>query len=233
MKRSFFAPALLGCLLLSAPAARATDVRLGADVGWARDASFDAFWENDLFSRLDVGLAYTVLAAGPLRLDVELGYGYAGYLEATSSFDGMTSSLTVHDVFAGVRASYAPADASWVRPYVHVQGGAAIGLAAFRDASAPDAPSFEDGDVGGLVYGGGGVEFVLPLDVFMDEPPEPISEPLAFGLYLEGGYFYRTPFAFSPSTPSGGDDSIPIRGFTAGDVDLSGGELRLGFVARL
>jgi len=231
MKRYAFAVALLGALLLAAPA-RATDVRLGADVGWARDASFDAFWENDLFSRLDVGLAYTVLAAGPLRLDVELGYGYAGYLEATSSFDAMTSSLTVHDVFAGVRASYAPEGVSWIRPYAHVQGGVSIGLASFSDSGA-GSTTFEDGDVGGMVYGGGGVEFVLPLDVFMDEPPEPLSEPLAFGLYLEGGYFYRTPLGFSPSTPSGGDDTIPIRGFTAGDVDLSGGELRLGFVARL
>jgi hypothetical protein len=224
--------------VLAAPAARATDVRLGAGMSWVRDTSFDAFWENDLLSRLDVCLSYTVVAAMPFRLDVEVGYGYSGYLEATDSFVSLDSTLTVHDFYAGLRASLAPADAEWVRPYVRVQGGTALGLASFLDTGVANAQRFEASDVGGLVYGGGGVEFVLPLTALLDDAPQVLSEPLAFGIYVEGGYFYRTALSFSPSIPAPDDDAaaadrIPVAGFSAGDVGLSGGEFRIGFLARM
>lgn len=225
-------------VLASAPAARATDVRLGADMAWVQDSSFDAFWTNDLFSRFDVCLAYTTFASVPFRLDAELGYGYAGYLGATAAFAAIESELSVHDAYVGLRASIDPPGLSWLRPYVRVQGGATFGLASFRDASADDAPAYEDWSVGGLVYGGGGVELVLPLGVFLDEPPAPLSEPMAFGIFLEGGYFYRSALSFHPAIPAPEDedeaaDRIPVAGFSAGDVVLSGGELRIGFVARL
>jgi|GEM_PF-5799099 len=230
---------LVAVLALSwAPAARATDLRLGADLAWVRDSSFDAFWTNDLFSRFDLCLAYTTVAAVPFRLDAELGYGYAGYLGADASFAAITSELSVHDAYVGLRASIDPPGVSWLRPYVRVQGGATFGLASFRDTSADDAPAYEDWSVGGLVYGGGGVEFVVPLGVFLDPPPAPLSEPMAFGVFLEGGYFYRSALSFDPSIPAPEDedevaDRIPTTGFSAGDVVLSGGELRIGFVARL
>ncbi|MBI5499666.1 MAG: hypothetical protein HY907_05455 [Deltaproteobacteria bacterium] len=231
--------AALGVALLPASAA-ATDLRLGADLAWVRDSSFDAFWENDLLGRLDLCLSYTPLALGPFRLDVEVGYGYAGYLSAVSNFDQVRSSLSIHDVYAGLRASFAPEEASWVRPYARVQGGLAIGLGSFADEGPRADPlaeplrSSEADDLGGLVYGGGGVEFALPLGALMDEPPELLSEPMAFGVFVEGGYFYRTPLDFSPSVSSSDDpDRIPVQGFSAGDLDLSGGELRVGFVARL
>ena len=154
-----------------------------------------------------------------------------------SEFDRIRSSLAIHDLFAGVRASFAPSDASWVRPYARVQGGLVLGYASFADENTTSdgglLSSSEADDLGGLVYGGGGVEFSLPLDALMDDPPELISEPLAFGVYVEGGYFYRTPLSFSASPSSGDPDRIPVRGFSAGDLDLSGGELRLGFVARM
>ena len=59
------------------------------------------------------------------------------------------------------------------------------------------------------------------------------TDPRVFGVYLEGGYFYRTPLSFSASPSSGDPDRIPVRGFSAGNLDLSGGELRVGFVARM
>lgn len=224
-------------VLASAPAARATDLRLGADMAWVQDSSFDAFWTSDLFSRFDVCLAYTTFAAVPFRLDAELGYGYAGYLGADASFASISSELSVHDAYVGLRASLDPPGVSWLRPYVRVQGGATFGLASFRDASSADAV-YEDWAVGGLVYGGGGVEFVLPLKVFLDEPPELLSEPMAFGIFLEGGYFYRSALSFDPTIPAPEDeqaaaDRIPVDGFSAGDLVLSGGELRIGFTARL
>lgn len=228
---------LVAALVLSlAPAARATDLRLGADMAWVQDSSYDAFWTSDLFSRFDVCLAYTTFASVPFRLDAELGYGYAGYLGADASFAAITSELSVHDAYVGLRASIDPPGVSWLRPYVRVQGGATFGLASFRDASASAAS--EDWSVGGLVYGGAGVEFVLPLGVFLDEPPELLSEPMAFGIFLEGGYFYRSTLSFDPSIPAPDDereaaDRIPVDGFSAGDLVLSGGELRIGFVARL
>jgi hypothetical protein len=229
---------ILALGVLAAPAARATDVRLGAGMAWVQDASFDAFWEDDLLSRLDACISYTVVAAMPFRLDVEVGYGYAGYLEATDSFVALDTTLTVHDFYAGLRASLAPADAEWVRPYLRVQGGAALGLASFLDVAATSASRFEASDVGGLVYGGAGVEFVLPMTALLDDAPEVLSEPLAFGIYIEGGYFYRTALSFSPSLPAPDDDAaaadrIPVAGFSAGDVGLSGGELRIGFLARM
>jgi hypothetical protein len=229
---------ILALGVLAAPAARATDVRLGAGMAWVQDASFDAFWEDDLLSRLDACISYTVVAAMPFRLDVEVGYGYAGYLEATDSFVALDTTLTVHDFYAGLRASLAPADAEWVRPYLRVQGGAALGLASFLDVAATSASRFEASDVGGLVYGGAGVEFVLPMTALLDDAPEVLSEPLAFGIYIEGGYFYRTALSFSPSIPAPDDDAaaadrIPVAGFSAGDVGLSGGELRIGFLARM
>ncbi len=230
---------LVAALVLSlAPAARATDLRLGADMAWMQDSSFDAFWTNDLFSRFDVCLAYTTFASVPFRLDAELGYGYAGYLGADATFAAITSELSVHDAYVGLRASIDPPGVSWLRPYVRVQGGATFGLASFRDTGAPAASAYEDWSVGGLVYGGGGVEFVLPLGVFLDEPPELLSEPMAFGIFLEGGYFYRSTLSFDPSIPAPDDereaaDRIPVDGFSAGDLVLSGGELRIGFVARL
>jgi hypothetical protein len=237
--RRLLPPLVLACTLCALPgAAHATDLRLGADMSWVHDASFDAYWQNDLFSRLDACLAYTVFAATPFRLDAELGYGYAGYLQATVPFASLDTKLYVHDFYAGLRASLAADGVEWVRPYVRVQGGVSLGLASFHDVSTASASTYEDSDVGGLVYGGGGVEIVLPLSVFLDQPPAPLSEPLAFGIYLEGGYFYRTALSFSPTIPGPDDaaadaDRIPTRGFSAGDVNLSGGELRLGFLARM
>jgi len=232
MRRAMLVPALCLGLLLAAAPARATDLRLGADMAWVRDSSFDTFWTNDLFSRLDICLAYTTFDTVGFRLDAELGYGYAGYLEATAPFAATKSTMAVHDVYAGLRASFDPPGVDWLRPYVRVQGGFTVGLASFTDVGATAAASFDDWDVGGLVYGGGGLEIVLPMRVFMDDPPTVLSEPLAFGVFLEGGYFYRTALAFSPSG-AGGDDTIPVEGFSAGDVDLSGGELRTGFLVRM
>jgi len=238
MRRLLMALGLALSLVAVPGAARATDVRLGAGMAWVQDASFDAFWENDLLSRLDACISYTVVAAMPFRLDAEIGYGYAGYLKASDPFASLDTTLTVHDFYAGLRASIAPSGADWVRPYVRVQGGASLGLASFLDVSATDAARFEAADVGGLVYGGAGVEFVLPMTALLDDAPEVLSEPLAFGVYIEGGYFYRTSLSFSPSIPAPDDaaaaaDRIPVAGFSAGDLGLSGSELRIGFLARM
>jgi hypothetical protein len=222
-------------LLGSAPA-RATDVRLGAGVAWARDASYDAFRENDLLGRFDLCLAYTVFAPAPLRIDVELGYGYVGNLGADVSFAALETGLDVHDAYAGLRASLDAPGLSWLRPYARIQGGLDVGLASFYDSSG--GATYEDWDVGGTAYAGGGVEFVLPSTVFLDDSPALLSEPFGFGVFVEGGYLYRSPLGFSPSIPgpeneADAADRIPASGFAAGDVDLSGGELRVGFVARL
>lgn len=235
MRRCLIVVALM--LVVALPA-HATDVRLGGDLAWVRDSSFDAFQTSDVLGRLDVCLGYTVLTPAWVRLDAELGYGYTGTSTATATFAGIESSLSVHDVYAGVRASVDLQSLWWVRPYVRLQGGVAFGSASFRDTRAAGGPTYEDLSAAGLVYSGGGLEFVLPLSLFLVDPPVPLSEPMAFGIFVEGGYLFRSGLSFDPSIPPPEDeeeaaDRIPVQGFSAGDVLLSGGHLRFGFLVRL
>lgn len=226
---------LAGIATMIPSAAAATGLRIGTEVSWVRDTSYDVFSEDDVLAEIDVGLSYTVARPGIFLLDLELGYRYLGSAEAVVAFADLTSDLTGHEAYAGVRGAIDPG-LTWLRPYARLQTGALFGIASFRDRAAAGW-TLEDWAPAAVVYAGAGIEILFPPTVFSAEPPDLLTESFSMGLYVEGGYSYRSALAFSPMRPDPEDpdvaaDLIPADGFAAGDLSLSGGDLRAGFVAR-
>ncbi|MDI7267613.1 MAG: hypothetical protein QME96_06435 [Myxococcota bacterium] len=220
--------------LLPSPSA-ATEIRLGSEITWVHDSSYDAFWTDDGMTRFDLGLSYTVARPSILLLDVEAGYRYAGHLGADIGFAAMSTSLSLHEAYAGVRAAF-DVGLSWFRPYARLQSGALFGTASFLDEAA-GAVALEDWAPAAVVSAGAGVEFVLPPSFLSAGERVLLTEAFTFGVFVESGYSYRSALSFSPRRPESDDpeveaDLIPAAGFSAGDLSLSGADLRIGLLAR-
>ncbi|MBW2262331.1 MAG: hypothetical protein JRG91_10195 [Deltaproteobacteria bacterium] len=222
-------------LTLASVSAQAHATGLRAMGSWTmpKDSSYGALSSDEWRGQtLDLSFSYSFLYPGRIVLvDVEGGYIYNGEVQG-SLYDTYPTDLEGHGMYLGVRftARVNRKVLEWLQPYVRTDFGWSWNRVQISGASLP---AMHDWGNGGFIYVGGGVQLTVPIAFIRKTMRIRLTQRFSIGLSYEFGYLQSAPIKvkFEPTPTNSGDvEPIPVHGFSAGTLDLSGITHRFGVV---
>jgi hypothetical protein len=222
-------------IVVSVPSlAHATGLRALGSWTNPKDDSYGALSSDEWRGRtLDLSFSYSVFyAARVLLLDLEGGYVYNGEV-SSSLYTAYPTDVEGHGMYLGVRvtARINRKAWEWLQPFVRADFG--WSWSRVQVSSGYDLPSMHDWGNGGFIYVGGGVQLTLPIVLIRKKMRIRLTQRFSIGLSYEFGYLQTAPIKVNlePSTTNSGDvEPIPVHGFGAGTLDMSGITHRFGAV---
>jgi len=194
------------------------ELKVLMDTTYTLDSSFDVVSGDDYLFGGGLELGFDL----PLGFGLGLEYTYAE--KQDTLFLDFPTGLAMHSPRLVARWRYKVTD--WFAPYVRL----ALGIDAQRlRLENGERVLLDDWSVALPAIGGhGGFMFLLPSRLFENVGA---WKDCTLGVFIEVGYLYRRPVAYSytPET-SGADDSAGRVGRSLGELDTSGPSLRGGVV---
>jgi len=215
-------------ICLSSPAQARTHLELGLELSptMVQDPAFEAFSEDDLRA-VSFGFDARVEVASLWRNAKLLPViGYRVALDEGAPYGVLDTSLTTHDLFAGLRLR------GWLKPalgvFLQVTGGACWIRAegSLTEYLGDGSRTSYDGDdvtwsVGGLA----GLEFRLSPAMLERRGVRRFN----FGGEIGGGYLRRGEVEIDPSLGGGDENSLPVGQTESwGALNLSGWVFQIG-----
>ncbi len=225
--------AAIACVLTLATPAHATGLRAMGSWTNPRDDSYGALSSDEWRGRtLDLSFSYSFLYPGRIiLLDLEGGYLYNGEVQG-DLYGTYGTGIEGHGMYLGLRISARVNQKAWewLQPYVRADFGWSWSRV---EVAGTGLPAMHDWGNGGFIYVGGGVQLTLPIFLVRNKMRIRLTQRFSVGLSYEVGYVQMAPIKvkFEPSPTNSGDvEPIPVHGFGAGTLDLSGITHRFGAV---
>lgn len=224
-RSSLLAAALI--VALAWPAAGRADnaVSLRLSNTFIAHQGYDAVSDNDHLAQLELNYARRLYALGEGDLWAEGSYLVGSAQD--SIFGGrLETHVLLQSASLGVRYTYPLL--AWLIPYGRAGMGVGVGTFELTGGGRDAEASVEDRAAAFCAYMLVGVEVLLPLRRFRET-----GHGFTIGLVIEGGIALSTGLSFDLA-PEEDEEllQIPVQATGVGRINPTGGQLRLGVVAR-